>query len=273
MRAKTTLAVIVIIMAGMMLAAGKKKDKLVVDQAVPQPPAVCSFSRIEVKPAVVDDQGMFIGSGKQVQFTAVAYDDAGREAPANLSWYFRGLPQDMKFSTLAGHEITGSGGSATFIAKGLASGTFKITAEDETCVNKDNLHIFGGAEINIYPAPDQAAICGPILLMYGQEREITNEQLLGFTNFNIKAEIYGPKNLKGYKVRFYAGKEGKKMHRVRPDEELIRNQLMKAGYGREAYYWAFSPVWLSYGNFAASYELVKDNKPVCASTVTYWTAR
>lgn len=272
MRIKFYLIIAVMGISVMLLGAGKK-DKVVVDKSVPQPPPLCPFSRIDVKPAVVDDQGIFIGSGKQVQFTAKAYDEAGREVPANLSWYFRGLPQDMKFNQLAGHEIVGSGGSATFFAKGLASGTFKLMALDESCVSKNNLPIHGDAELTVYPAPDQAAICGPILIMYGQEREITNEQLLGFTNFNLKAEIYGPKNLKGYKVRFYVGKEGQKMHKVSPDEELIYNKIVKPGFGREAYYWAFSPVWLSYGNFAASYELLKDKKPVCASTVTYWTAR
>ena len=77
-----------------------KKKKLEIGEKpmAVNPPALCKFSRIEVKPAVVDNAEVIIKSGKQVSFSATAYDSAGKEAPANFSWAFRGLPQDNKLT-------------------------------------------------------------------------------------------------------------------------------------------------------------------------------
>lgn len=248
---------------------------------------------------MVDQPEIIVGSGKQVQFTAVAYDENRREVPANLTWSFRGLPQGMKYTDMLGHTIAGNGSTATLTVKGMAVGLFKIAAEDETCLSKENTSLFGAAEVNVYPIPSEPALCGPIQVKLGQEHEITNEKVIGFNLFNLKAEIYGPRKLDGYRVRFYVGKESVPgdqtvhkgetvftmreertsnqliypLHKVSPTDTLIYNKLIKPGMGKEAYYWSYSPVWLAYGNFAGYYELLKSGKPVCSSTITYWTTR
>lgn len=267
------LGMIVILSATMLAGCGKKKEKLTTPEVQVSPPALCKFSRIEVKPDVVENQEVYIKSGKQIQFVATAYDAAGKTAPADLQWYFRGLPQDSRLTESGGHKLTASGNTALFSAEGLASGEFRIAAEAPDCHDQYGQHLRGVSKITVYPAADQEAVCGPIQVMFGNEREITNETVLGFYSFILKAQIYGPKKMKGYKVRFYLGKEKQKLKKLSPIEELRYNRLEKPEQNREAYYWAYTPAWLATGNWAAYYELLKGKQVVCASTPTYFTTR
>jgi len=250
------------------LIAAKKKPKLSPKpEAQSSPPPVCSFSKIIITPELVNDPEVYAGSGKEIYFQAVAYDEMGREVPAHLKWYFRGLPQEEQLTEVAGHKIIGADSKAVFLAEGLASGVFRIAAEAVDCVDQYGRHPRGIARIAVYPDPSQVAICGPILAKYG-EREITNETVLGFINFILQAYVYGPQDLKGYKVRFYLN--GK---RIKPDRKLIYNKKLTPQFEQEAGYWSWMPVWLAPGDYYAYYELVKDDQPVCSSTSTYFTAR
>jgi len=279
---KVRIVVAIILAGALALVPGFAKEKqadkdlLKAPEAIKQPPAVCKFSRIAMTPGAVDDTEIIIGSGKEVVFRATAFDESGKEVPANLTWYFRNIVYDQRYTEMGGHTLVASGNEAAFTAKGLAAGVMKVAAVDEGCVDKDNHPIRGAAEVKVYPAPGQEALCGPVQVKFGQESEITNEKVIGFTSFYLRAEVYGPKKLKGYRVRFYVGKESEPKHKVSPTEELNYDKKAMppiAAEGRPAFYWAYSPVWVSHGNFAASYELLKNGKPVCASTETYWTSR
>jgi len=252
--------------SGLGLARKKKSQPSPKLEQEPAPP-ICNFSQIVVSPELVNDSEVYAGSGKEIYFQAIAYDEQGREVPAHLKWYFRGLPLEEQLTEVAGHKIVGADSKAVFIAEGLASGIFRIAAEAVDCVDQYGRHPRGVARIVVYPNPSQIAICGPILVQYG-EREITNETVLGFINFILRAEVYGPKGLKGYKVRFYLNDK-----RIKPDRKLIYDKKLTPQLEQEAGYWAWIPVWLAPGDYFAYYELLKDDQPVCSSTSTYFTAR
>jgi hypothetical protein len=273
MRSRIILGLLLVLLAGQLTDCAKKKQKLTAPEVQVSAPVLCKFTRIEVKPDLVDNQEVYIKSGKQVQLTAAAYNDAGQVVPANLQWYFRGLPQDSRLLTSGGHRLSVSGSSAVFSADGMASGDFRIAAEAPDCHDKDGQHLRGVSKITVYPAAGQEAVCGPIIVMFGLDREITNETVLGFWDFSLRAQVYGPKKMKGYKVRFYLGKEQQKLKKITPLEELRYNRLIKPEYNREAYYWAYTPVYLATGNWTASYELLKGKQVICASTPTYFTTR
>ncbi len=250
------------------LAKKKKKVKAEAEQTVqPSPLPACNFSKIVISPDFVNDPSVYIGSNKEIYFEATAYDDEGKEVPVHLQWYFRGLPLGEKLTVVAGHKIVGADSKGVFIASGLASGAFRIAAEAVDCVDKYGRHPRGVAKVIVYPNPNEVAICGPILVKYG-EREITNETVLGFINFILQANVYGPENLKGYKVRFYLNNR-----RVKPDRKLIYDRKMEPQFDQPAGYWAWVPVWLAPGDYSAYYVLLKDGEPVCSSTTTYFTAR
>jgi len=273
MRSKLILGLILILSATQFVDCAKKKQKLTSPEVQVSAPVFCKFTRIEIKPDLVENQEVYIKSGKQVQLTATAYDNAGKTVPVTLQWYVRGLPQDSRLMESGGHKLAASGNSAVFSADGMASGDFRIAAEAPDCHDQNNQHLRGASKITVYPAPGQEAVCGQILIMFGQDREITNETVLGFYDFVLKAQVYGPKMMKGYKVRFYLGKEKQKLKKISPLEELRHNYLVKPEQNREAYYWAYTPIYLATGNWAAYYELLKGKQVVCASTPTYFTTR
>lgn len=274
MKRKMILGVVLFLSLGLLVSASKKDEKKKKDQEknlkeTPAPVVLpsCSFSRIVVTPEKVDDPSVVVGSGQELKFSAQAYDSAGKPVSANLKWYFRDLPPAEKPDTRGGHKLIASGATATFQVSGLASGTFKIAAEAVDCVDPNGRPVRGVAEISVYPLPGEPSRCGPILVMYG-EREVTNEKLLGFINFILRAEIYGPKNLKGYQIQFYLDDK-----KITPRRNLIYDKQMTPGMDQEAGYWNYMTVWLKPGDYSAHYELLKDKKPVCASTKTYFTAR
>jgi len=268
MKKKIVVGLALILSLGLLVSAEKKDQGKKAEEApAPEVLPICGFSRIAVTPASVDDPEIYVGAGKEIQFTAQAYDQAGKEVPANLVWYFRGLPQGEKLAASDGHKLTASGASAALSVSGRASGTFRIAAEGSDCLDPNGRPLRGTAQVEIYPAPGEPARCGPVLVMYG-EREITNEKLLGYINFIFRAEIYGPRKLKGYKIQFYLDDK-----KVTPKRGLTYDKKLKPGMEQEAGYWAYVPVWLKAGDYSVGYELLKDNKPVCSSTNTYFTAR
>lgn len=272
MKKKVILGLTLLLSIGLLISAGKKdksmeREKNIKEKPEPQVLPKCSYSRIIISPAKVDDPAIIVGTGKEIQFSAKAYDSSGKEVSANLKWYFRDLPPAQKPDTADGHKLVGSGQTAIMQVSGMASGAFKIAAEATDCVDQNDRPLRGTAEVIVYPNPDEPARCGPVLVMYG-EREVTNEKLLGFLNFILRAEIYGPKNLKGYKIQFYLDDK-----KVEPRRGLIYSKTMKPGFEQEAAYWNYVPVWLKPGDYSAYYELLKDNQPVCSSTKAYFTAR
>ncbi len=270
MKKRIILALALILSVGLLVGAtkkDKKKGKKAVEAPAPVVLPTCGFSKIVLSPDRVNDPQITVGAGKEVKLIAKAYDGSGKQVPANLVWYFRGLPEGEKLTTSDGHKLTASGDSAVFSVSGMAAGNFKIAAESSGCLDADQRPIRGVSELEVYPAPGEPAHCGPILVMYGQ-REITNERLLGYLNFILRAEVYGPKKLQGYKIQFFL--EGKK---VEPLRGLIYNKTIKPGFDQEASYWNYVPAWLPAGAYAASYQLLKDKKVVCESTNTYFTAR
>ncbi len=273
MNKKLVFGFVFLLAAGLLMAAAQKntdkdKEKNLAETPAPVILPVCAYSRIAVTPDRVNDPSIIAGGGNELQFQAGAYDAAGKPVAANLIWYFRGLPEDKKLDTADGHRLVGSGASATLFASGLAAGTFKIAAEATDCTDQNGRPLRGTATVEVYPNPDEPAKCGPILVKNG-EREITDEKLIGFINFILRAEVYGPKKLKGYKVEFYLDDK-----KVDPTRALFYDKTMKAGMDQPAFYWAYMPVWLKpKDDYSVYYRLLKDQQPVCSSANTYFSVR
>jgi hypothetical protein len=248
----------------------KKKDKKKVAPTVASVVLpTCGYSKIIVSPDTVSSPDLLVGSGKQIQFSAKAVDASGKEVPANLIWFFHGLPMEKKITTSGGHKLVASGSTATLSLDGLAAGNFQIAAQGSDCQDKDGREVRGLSNVVVNPTPGEPLLCGPVTIIYGT-KEITNERSLGFTNLIFKSEFYGPKNvdMKSYKVNFYLNNK-----KVSPSAKLTHDNVNPAKLGQQQKYDGVIYYWLARGDFELSYELVKNNKPVCSSTATYFTTR
>jgi hypothetical protein len=263
---------IALIMCGIMLyisCIGKKKPEVKEEFEKPALP-LCSASRVEIEPGMVNDPGIIVGSGRTLEFHAMAYDDSDQPVPLDLDWYFRGVPKWADPAEVGqGHKLKKTGAMrAKFLAEGYTTGTFKIAAQIPGCVSASGLPVRGCAKININPRPDAPAVCGPTSIIYG-ERDVTGETVIGFLPIQLKAEAYGSKSaFKRLRVRFYLN--GK---HIKPDRKLIRDRKATPLLGQEAAFWAYIPFWRGAGDFEAYYELRHGNEIVCTSETAYFTTR
>ncbi len=259
------------------------KKKVEAEDAVEGPSLpLCSAAEVRVEPNVVDDSDLVVGSGRDVEFQASAYDASGQPVSVELDWYFRGLPDESdRTVTGQGHRLTKTGPmSACFEASGYTAGTFGIAAELPACTGESGLPVRGTVKVIVNARPDAPVLCGPVNILYGQ-RDVSGETVIGFIPIRLKAELFSPSSRKALedmrkrlRVRFYLNEK-----QIKPDRKIILDHgaspwfKSKESGGREPVYWAYIPFWRPAGEYKAYYELLDGEELVCASDTAYFTAR
>jgi hypothetical protein len=250
---------------------GSKKK----DAAVPEAPAwklnVCPVARIEVTPAKVEDPELILKSDREVKFEATAYDAEGKVVDTPLTWRFR-YCDTCGASVEGGHHLTAvDDRHAIFKADGNAAGEFAIVVEDTSCNLSDKDHpqyAEGETWVRVRNPPDAEMACGRMRVTYGDHLDRMGEQVYASSGFLLIAEIEGQKKAaRGYKVRFYFNDQ------AAPELAPLYRDVRGPTPGEAMAFKALLPVYLTPGDHAVRYELLKGKEVVCGSNTERFKAK
>jgi hypothetical protein len=214
-----------------------------------------------------------LGDGCEIELTARAYDAAGAPIEAPLTWSVRYADDNDPTKTGGGHQlIVHHRNQATFVGGGIAPGVFPVLAADETCNIGDEKHpqyVTGQSWIKVNQPPGVEAICGPLLVTYGDRIDRRGDkEILASNKVTLLAEVSSNQKLlrSRHRARFIVN--NKPYAGTRPfylDAQVVILEGMPRGY------MAFLPLYLAPGEYKVRYELVVDGQVVCGSrTERFW---
>jgi hypothetical protein len=254
------------------LAGCNSKKEVAVGEEFKYNPGACAVADIKVDPAKMEDSTVFIGSNREVKFSAAAYDKDGKPVNARLTWSFR-YPDGDNEQKSGGHELAASDERhVRFRASGMTPGVFAVVAEDRTCdlTNSDEpQYPRGEAWIRVYDPPDAQAACGMMRVTYGDRIDRMGDTVIASAKVLLLAEVSGHEKLsRKYRVRFYVN------DKPNPDKRpLYFDQETEPLPGWEVGHFAMLPLYIVPGSYSVRYELLENGQIVCGSRTERFKAR
>jgi len=233
----------------------------------------CPLSRIEIDPERVNEASCYLGSGCEIELNAAAYDQDGNRVSVPLTWGFRYSDFGTYKEAGGGHELEKvSSDKAIFKADGVAHGLFTVSASDESCnmgTEEEPQYVEGQSWVTVHNDPDAEISCDRMRVTYGARLDRMGDRLIASSKVLLIAEVSAKEQLgRRYRVIFYVN--GEPYPSKRP---LYRDNETDVAPGMEVAHIALLPMYLTPGDYEVRYDLIRKEKVICGSKMSYFSAK